>query len=252
MQPGEDAATEQRRIGRLVAIATALALFVGGCATQRSLDQAMQTPHGPQPLPVAVAEPYTLGYPDVLEVTIRGQADPPTPSAIGVDGRIDLGRRGRAYVEGQTQEQAARTVAAQAHVPPDRVRLQIQEYKSRQIYLLGEVANLRRTVPYQGPETTSNLLRRVGGIAPGAQPSEVRVIRSHIQVGRAPEVFDVDLQAIFLKHDERTNVVLQPFDQVYIGETRQSKLTKCLPTWLQPIYERLLGLKSGEEKGNQQ
>jgi protein involved in polysaccharide export with SLBB domain len=253
MQSGEDAVSEQRRIGRLVAIATALALSVGGCSTShRNLDQAMQTPRAPQPLPAAVAEPYTLGYPDVVEVTIRGQADPTNPSVIGVDGRIDLGRRGRAYVEGQTPEQAVRTVAEQAHVSPDRVRLQIQEYKSRQIYLLGEVASLRRTVPYQGPETAADMLRRVGGIAPGAQPSEVHVIRSHIQDGKSPEVFHVDLRAIFLKHDERTNVVLQPFDQVYVGETRRSRLTKCFPAWLQPIYERLLGLKSGEEKGNEQ
>jgi protein involved in polysaccharide export with SLBB domain len=253
MQPGEDAVSVQRRIDRLVAIGMALVLFVAGCATgRRNLDQAMQMPRTPQPLPAAVAEPYTLGYPDVVEVTIRGQADPTNPSVIGVDGRIDLGRRGRAYVEGQTPEQAVRTVAEQAHVSPDRVRLQIQEYKSRQIYLLGEVASLRRTVPYQGPETAADMLRRVGGIAPGAQPSEVHVIRSHIQDGKSPEVFHVDLRAIFLKHDERTNVVLQPFDQVYVGETRRSRLTKCFPAWLQPIYERLLGLKSGEEKGNEQ
>ncbi len=253
MQPGEDAASEQRRIGGFVAIAMALALPVCGCATSlRDLDQAMQTSGASQPLATAVAEPYTLGYPDVLGVTIRGQADPPSPCVIGVDGRINLGKRGRAYVEGQTLDQAVRTVAEQAAVPPNRVEMHVEEYKSRQIYLLGQVASLRRSVPYQGPETVADFLRRVGGMAPGAQPSEVHVIRSHIQDGQSPEVFHVNLQAIFLKHDERTNVVLQPFDQVYVGETRRSKLTKCFPKWLQPIYEALLGLKSSEEKGNGQ
>ncbi|HEY1861990.1 MAG TPA: hypothetical protein VGG61_16630 [Gemmataceae bacterium] len=236
-------------MGRLAAIAIALALTVCGCATnRRNLDQAMQTPRVAQSLPTAVSEPYTLGYPDVLGVTIRGQADPPSPCVIGVDGRINLGQRGRAYVEGQTLDQAVRTVADQAAVPPNRVEMHVEEYKSRQIYLLGQVASLRRSVPYQGPETVADFLRRVGGIAPGAQPREVHVIRSHIQDGRSPEVFHVDLQAIFLKHDERTNVFLQPFDQVYVGETRRSRLTKCLPKWLQPVYERLLGLKSDDEK----
>jgi protein involved in polysaccharide export with SLBB domain len=247
MQPGEAAASERRRISRLVAIGTVLAVFVCGCATnRRHLDQAMETPRPSQPASIDAAEPYTLGNPDVLEVTIRGQADPPSPSVVGVDGRINLGQRGRAYVEGYTLDQAVLAVADLAHVSPDRVHVQIREYKSRQIYLLGEVASLRRTVPYQGPETAADFLRRAGGISPGALPSEVHIIRSHIQEGEAPEVYHVDLQAIFLKHDERTNVVLQSFDQVYVGETRRSRLTKCLPNWLQPVYEKLLGLKSAE------
>jgi protein involved in polysaccharide export with SLBB domain len=89
----------------------------------------------------------------------------------------------------------------------------------------------------------ADLLKRVGGITPSTQPSEVHVIRSHIQDGHAPEVFHVDLRAIYLKHDDRTNLVLQPFDEVYVGETRQSRLTKCFPNWLKPLYEGLLGLK---------
>jgi protein involved in polysaccharide export with SLBB domain len=243
MQPGEDAASERRKIGRLVAIGTVLTLTVCGCATQSgSLDQVLQTPGPAQPAPATPPAPYSVGYPDVLAISIRGQADPPSPSVVGVDGRIDLGRRGRAYVEDQTLEQAARSVADQAGVSPERVAVQVQEYNSQQIYLLGEVISLRRTAPFQGPETVTDFLQRVGGIAPGAQPREVHVIRSHIQDGRSPEVFHIDLKAITAKHDDRTNVVLQPFDQVYIGETRRSKMTKCLPKWLQPLYEKLLGL----------
>jgi polysaccharide biosynthesis/export protein len=249
MQPGEDAGSERHKIGRLVAIGTALALSLCGCATSgRNFDQAMQTPRLAQPAFAGPAAPYSLGYPDLLEVTIRGQADPPSPSLIGVDGRIDLGPRGRAYVEGQTLDQAVRTVADVARVAPERVSLQVREYKSQQIYLLGEVASLRRTVPYQGPETVTDFLRRVGGITPGAQPRDVHVIRSHIQDGQSPEVFHIDLQAISVKHDERTNLILLPFDQVYIGESRRSKLTKCFPNWLQPIYELLLGLKPDGER----
>jgi protein involved in polysaccharide export with SLBB domain len=202
----------------------------------------MQAPRPALSASTAPAAPYRIGYPDALEVTIRGQADPPTPSIVGVDGRIDLGGRGRAYLEGQTLDQAVRTVAEQAGVSPERVSLHVTEYNSQQIYLLGEVVSLRRTAPYQGPETVVDFLQRVGGMAAGAQPKEVHVIRSHIQDGQAPEVFHVDLRAILAKNDDRTNVVLQPFDQVYISETRRAKLTKCLPKWLQPIYEKLLGL----------
>ena len=43
-----------------------------------------------------------------------------------------------------------------------------------------------------------DLLQRVGGIAPGAAPQDVYVVRSHLGEGR-PEVFHVDLDAIVLR-----------------------------------------------------
>jgi protein involved in polysaccharide export with SLBB domain len=198
----------------------------------------------PLPAPAAAVEPYTLGCPDVIEVHLQGQ--PPMSCVVGVDGRVDLGARDRARVEGETLTQASATIAAAAGVAPDQVRLSVREYKSRQIYLTGEVAGRHRTVPYQGPETVADLLRRVGGVTPGAETGDVHVIRSHIADGQAPEDFRVDLRAILLDHDDRTNLVLQPFDQVYVGETRKARLTKCFPRWLRPAYERLLGLKSAE------
>ena len=118
MQPGEDAgsAAAQKSADSLQS-GRRRRLSLCGCATSnRNLDQAMQTPRPAQPASAGPAAPYSLGYPDVLEVTIRGQADPPSPSLVGVDGRIDLGPRGRAYVEGQTLDQAVRTVADVARV----------------------------------------------------------------------------------------------------------------------------------------
>jgi protein involved in polysaccharide export with SLBB domain len=219
-------------------------LFCGCAANQKRIGRAMQTP-GPPP-PAAAVEPYTLGCPDVIEVRFQGQTGSPIPCAVGVDGRIELGDRSRVRVEGQTQAQASRTIAAAAGLPPDRVRVSVRDYKSRQIYLSGEVAGLHRTVPYQGPETVADLLRRVGGVTSGAATGDVHVIRSHIIDGQAPEDFHVDLRAIYLDHDDRTNLILQPFDQVYVGETRKSSLTKCFPRWLRPAYEKLFGLKRND------
>jgi protein involved in polysaccharide export with SLBB domain len=134
-------------------------------------------------------------------------------------------------------------------IPPDRVQVRVSEYQSQSIYLYGEVTGLQRPVPYQGPETVLDLLQRTGGIRPGAAPGSVYVVRSHVADGRPPEVFHIDLQAILLKHDPQTNLRLQPFDQVYVGETRQSSLVKCLPHWLQPLYEKLWGMsRPGSDK----
>jgi len=71
----------------------------------------------------------------------------------------------------------------------------------------------------------------------------VQIVRSHVAEGKAPEVFHVDLAAILNKHDLQTNIPLEPFDQIYVGQNRRSKLCPCLPPWLRPLFEALSGMK---------
>jgi protein involved in polysaccharide export with SLBB domain len=189
-----------------------------------------------------VAGQYHIGCPDVLEVTVEGRPEYSGRCAVGPDGRVELGPLGGVRVEGRPAEEAARLVAAEARLPAGRVQVRVAEYNSQQVYLFGAVTGLQRAVPYQGPETVLDLLQRVGGITPGAAPGEVHVVRPHVAEGRPPEVFHVDLQAILLKHDQRTNLRVQPFDQIYVGETRQSALAKCVPPCLRPVYEAVCGM----------
>jgi hypothetical protein len=44
-------------------------------------------------------------------------------------------------------------------------------------------------------------------------------------------VFPVDLEAILLRGDRRTDVVVRPNDRVYVGESRRARLAKALPPW---------------------
>jgi hypothetical protein len=58
------------------------------------------------------------------------------------------------------------------------------------------------------------------------------------------------LQAILLRHDAGTNIYLRPQDQIYVGETREFSLSKCIPPWLRPIYETLCGMRrAGTSQG---
>ena len=134
-------------------------------------------------------------------------------------------------------------IARLTRQPAGTIQVRVAEYRSQHIYLAGEGNNLQRAVSYQGPETVLDVLQRTGGIKPGAAPREVYVIRSGLAEGHAPEYFRVDLPAILLKQDQKTNLRLQPFDQIYIGETKNSSLQKCFPHWLQPLYQSLCGLK---------
>jgi len=222
-----------------------------GCALcQPSIDRAIPTDQGLAGRRESGAEAYTVSCPDVLEVILDGHPQLTGQRTIGPDGRIDLGGGRRLRVEGCTVAQIAYLLSQVTGVPAAGVRVRVVQYRSQQLYLLGQVAGLPRIVPYQGPERIADLLHRVGGLTPGAAPENVRVVRSHLSEGKATEVLRIDLPAIVLRHDARTNVYLQPQDQVYIGETRQFSISKCIPPWLRPVYETLWGMRrepAGEE-----
>jgi polysaccharide biosynthesis/export protein len=218
-------------------------IFLSGCAVANShVDRALLSDPGQEVRNQGVAENYHVGCPDLLQVTVAGRPGLGTPRPIAPDGRLDLGPLGRVRVEGLSMGDVARQIAAEAHLPPTAVRVHVIEYRSQKVYLFGEVTGLQRAVPYQGPETVLDLLRRTGGITPGAAAGEVHVVRSHVAEGRAPEVFHVDLKAVVMKHDERTNLRLQPFDQVYVGENLPSSWEKCVPPCFRPFYEAAWGL----------
>ncbi len=119
----------------------------------------------------------------------------------------------------------------------DDLAVRVTAFRSQYLFLAGQVIGGQRTVPYQGQETVLDLLQRVGGVTPAAEVRDLYVVRTHLDKNQRPEAFHVDLAAIVLKHDERTNIRLLPFDQVHVGESRQSQLEKTFPPWLRPIYQ---------------
>lgn len=207
------------------------------------LDQALLMERGAAARNQGVAEAYTVFCPDILDLTVEGRAELSGRQPVRVDGRIDLGPLGRVRVEGMTLPAIQRRIAELAGVSPHQVHVAVAEFKSQQIYLTGEGNGVQRAVAYRGPETLLDLLQRVGGIEPGAAPASVHVIRGHVDEGKPPEVFHIDLERLVMKHDLRTNLRLQPFDQIHIGETRRSAVQKSLPPWFQPIYEAICGLR---------
>src|SRR6516165_5532027 len=203
-------------------------LLLAGCALTRSnLDQALMSEKGSQVRNENVAECYLVHCPDVLALRVTNRRDLTGTRTVGPDGRIDLGPYGRLRVQGRSTAECARLIAREAGIAPARVRVQVAEYRSQQIYLFGQVNGLQRAVPYQGPETVLDLLQRTGGIMRGAEPRDVYVVRSHVANGASPQLVHINLPAILESQDQQSNLRLEPFDQVFIGETGPSSFEKC-------------------------
>jgi len=216
-------------------------VFLAGCATDReSIGKRLQAGKLPDSH-VQLAETYLVSSPDVLEIRVRGWPDLFGPCAVGLDGQIDLGAYHKLRVEGRTISEIERLVARRVGIHADHVQVRILEYQSQPLFLLGQVTGWQRTIPYQGQETVMDVLQRVGGITAGAAPEDVFVVRAHVADGQKPEVFHVDLNAIVIKHDQHTNIRVLPYDQIYVGQSRQSKVLRCVPPWLKPVFLAVWG-----------
>lgn len=216
--------------------APVLAALAGCLGNREQIEQALYAYRPPPAHLSQVASNYRSRCPDLLQLDVSGLPRYSGARRIGPNGRIDLGDAGQPQVDGATVPEIVRTVAESIGVPPDRVHIHVAEHNSQYLYLFGEVADSQRAVHYQGPETVLDLLQRVGGLPRGAAVGDVTIIRPHVAEGKTPEIFHIDLAAIVLRKDLETNILLQPFDQIHIGQSRRSSLRECLPPWLRSVF----------------
>lgn len=250
MNPGEGRSSWRGRAGRWRAPGILCALLCcAGCATDRvNVERTLLAGATDPQRTKGVAEHYLLHCPDAIEVRIRNRPDLSKQYAVEATGSIDLGDYGPLRVEGKTLVEVADRIAHETGQSPADVEVRVTAFRSQYLFLAGQVLGWQRTVPYQGQETVLDLLQRVGGITPAAEVRDVYVVRTHLDQNQRPEVFHVDLAAIALKHDDRTNIRLLPFDQVHVGESRQSELEKTFPPWLRPIYQAIWDILPNREQ----
>jgi protein involved in polysaccharide export with SLBB domain len=218
-----------------------LCAALAGCTTDRA--GVKQSLRSDPSRPITAADNYVVGYPDVLEVRIPNRPELSGRYPVTLTGRLPMDDYGDLRVTGRTLPEVARLLAEETGQKPNDVDVRVVEFKSQQLFLFGQVVGWQRSVPYVGQETVLDLLRRAGGIAPGAEPNDVYVVRAHIADSQRPEVFHVDLKAILLKRDDKTNIHLMPFDQIYVGEARQMQVDRLFPPWLRPVYEAIWGIR---------
>ena len=222
--------------------ACAAGVFAAGCADARFLRRTAPPPA--DPVAVAPASDYRINCPDVVEVSVADRPAWDAVAAVDLDGRLPVGARPR--VEGLTLDEAREAVAHAAGVRAEDVSLSLAAPRGGRVYVDGPVRGRTHVVPFQGPEPVIAFLTRTGSLPPGSELSSVYVVRPNVAAGARPEVFKVSAAAVLLDHDHATNVTLRPSDQVYVGETKGSALSRALPSWLGPAYRRLLGLLPDE------
>ena len=198
----------------------------------------------------AVVRSYRVCCPDVIELKIQTRPEFDGLYEISSDGRINLGEYGKPRIEGRTLSEVAKLIAEETGSVPLAGRVALSEFRSQHVVLIGEVNGSQRSITYRGPETVLELLQRAGGISHDGAAEDVYIVRPHIGADQRPEVIHVDLRAIVLNGDHKTNVRVQPFDQVSVGETRRAKIEKAIPLWVQWIYSPDVKLRQTSSKSS--
>ena len=167
---------------------------------------------------------YAIGPLDVLQVRVFGQRDLSGTYTVGLDGAVSFPLIGRISVGQRTVrafERLLRERLAAGYLKDPHVTANVAEYRSRRVFVLGEVRQ-PGAYPLTGPMTVVELLALAGGSADRASDEAVVVRAGALAAGPAAqqdgggaETRRVNLDAI-ARGDLADNVALGHGDTVFV------------------------------------
>ena len=167
-------------VSTIVAVAPVCVLGQArGAATPRAATNRPATANATAATGEAAIPPgYLIGAMDVLEVLFWKDKDLSAEVTVRPDGKITLPLLNEVQAGGITPEQLRLTILEQAQrfVEEPNVVVRVKEIKSRQVYILGEVAK-PGTYPLGGPTTVLQLIATAGGFNEFADRGGIVVIR---------------------------------------------------------------------------
>jgi polysaccharide export outer membrane protein len=162
--------------------------------------------------PAPLAQTYTLGPGDVVEVSVWGNEDLSRTVTVRPDGRISLPMLGAVTAAGLTPEQlqVRLTELYKRYIKQPQIAIIVVQFRRIKVAVLGQVA---RPGTYELPPagTLLDLISAAGGITELAAVGQAQLIRDNRQVQA------LDLDAV-LKGNERANLTLQDRDVVVVPE----------------------------------
>jgi len=206
-------------------------LWTGGCASRFTDFSAFVSD---QP-PLVTSTEYRMAPPDVILISskrvreINGHTE-----TIRPDGKITLPLLGSVFVAGRTTEDVSAELSAMAREYYDdaEVTLRVVGYKSKKIYVFGEVGG-PGAYPYNGANTILGTLARA---QPSrlADPRRIDVLRPSPD-GELRKKMTIDLNKMVREGDTSLNAVLEEGDIIYVPPNGFAAVGLALQQVLLPI-----------------
>jgi len=170
---------------------------------------------------------YTLGPDDIVDINVLNHPEFSGLYPISLEGKVQFKFVGDINVTGMTKgelEEKIRKIIA-VYVAAPEVSVTITEFKSKAIYVIGEVLNpgkyymrsdsitVTEAVVLAGFPTTAAAMRKTQIITPGVNGSTIR---------------KVNLYALLYQGNLNENLVLEPGDYLYVPSTIMAKLIRII------------------------
>jgi polysaccharide biosynthesis/export protein len=180
-------------------------------------------PRADTPAPAAAGPEYRLGPDDGLRITVFGHPDLTQELVVAPDGSIDFPLIGKVEAAEKLPTEVEAAIAlrlARGYVSEPQVRVLVTSYRSKVVFVMGELSR-PGAYPLSQGRTAVEILARAGPLLPSAG-TELLVLRPRAGgTGAAPapaaasDVLHVDLEA--LRSDlQAHNLVLEPGDTVFV------------------------------------
>lgn len=206
-----------------------------------SAEQEARKSRGMQDLSglVAPAEPYKIEKGDVLSVVVwdhpelnGGSTTTPasapdassaaTPSSgftVDRDGRIQFPYAGLVIVAGLSQDEARKLLAEKLarYINKPNVTLQVQSYRSKRIYIDGEVKQPGVHAVTDIPMTLVEAINRAGGMLPTADQSRITLARNGAN-------YDINMPQMVQRGLNPANIMLRDGDVLRVRSRDESKI----------------------------
>ncbi|MDL2354104.1 MAG: polysaccharide biosynthesis/export family protein [Pseudomonadota bacterium] len=182
---------------------------------------------------------YTIDRGDILSIVVwdhpelggsvvspaSGATEPNTggtaPSGFVVDheGRVQFPFAGALKLAGLTEDQARDLLASKLarYIASPNVTLRVQAFRSKRVYIDGEVKSPGLQVINDIPMTLMEALNRSGGLLPSADQSRLVLERGELR-------YRIDLRELVQKGINPGNVMLAPGDVVRVQSRDESKV----------------------------
>lgn len=222
----------RNRLTTLLATFALLALMnATGCGPRYADIEAFRTDASQR----SAQEPYTLAPPDVILV-----ASPQVPEidqaqvTISPDGTIFLPLIGVVNVAGQTPAEVAAMLEdrAKEYYQEAEVAVQVTRYRSKHVYVFGEVA-LPGRYAYTGSDTLLDLLSRAQPTRL-SEPGRIHLFRPGND-GKPTHRMTIDLNEWIKKGQTEHNTLLAEGDIVYVPANALAAVGLTVQQLLLPI-----------------
>jgi polysaccharide export outer membrane protein len=161
----------------------------------------------------------TVGTPATGASELSSTGTSPSGFVVDHEGRVQFPFAGVLKLAGLTEDQARDLLASKLarYIAKPNVTLRVQAYRSKRIYIDGEVRAPGLQAINDIPMTLMEALNRAGGLLPTAD-------QSRLALERGKERYSIDLSEVIQKGINPGNILLQPGDVVRVHSRDESKV----------------------------